>query len=247
MGEYTKQLPPELRSKSSVAAADVHRDLSNSLAEPSGRSFRSHEAPSKERPSRLDQQFLAFSEGQGELAMSSGNVTRSAAAISASSWTLEDLQPRSSDGAEVLNFLSSDDAPENLNEDLETIASRRGQRWQMDADQSLPDCAALSESDSYPYLTNLLSLPEFQSMAVYLHLNSYTDDVWSLPMTLKQDLDCVKSMNTSNSEREKALRRLKMLGNHLGIKSSMTGEKSAIPGRAGFTNHDWETIWHAQQ
>jgi len=182
-------------TKSAVASAEVHRDLQSAQAGGSGttRTFRSSAV---DQDGKQDQEYEAFFKGKEVPSRVADVGEPLAVKIFASSWRDEDLQPLPSDGANVLQMLASqDDSQSELAEELSELSTRRAQPWQMDADTSIPRDPE-STTSTFPYLSSLLSLPEDQSISSYLANSSYSDDVWGLPMTLKRDLDTVRSKKT---------------------------------------------------
>lgn len=268
MDEYQKQLPSQLRDKSVIAAADAHRDLAPSLAGPSqpqASSFRQQPPTNAPGGSSLQHEFLSFADGQDGPSQQrlrdtgpNREESKETARIIASSWTAEDLAPRPSDGAEALQFLLStssgnsvgNDEAGELNEELGELDARRSQPWQAEADNTIPKdptfSAPLYHQEDYPYLYELLALPEAQSITTYLNSHSYTDDIWGLPMSLKQDLDRLKDPTTTDQDaRGRAVKRLGMLKAHLDQQAKQTAPGST--NKPTFTTEDWDRIWASQE
>lgn len=242
MSEYAKELPAELRNKSATSSAEVHRSLGagGSLQAPAS-AFRSKAAGDKG-----DEAFETFAQGSSSTRAvpDGGSRPRRASSVIVSSWTGEDLAPRETDGQAVLDLLKRSGSIDELNESLEELQSRRQQEWQTLADNATPTDPASSDplsKDAFPYLFDLLSLPEDQSISAYLDMTSYTDDVWGLPTSLKQDLDRAKGLDdTSADAQQKALERLQMLREHLYAKAS---EHQQPAEAATFMPAEWERIW----
>ena len=257
MSEYNKEVPAELRKASSTAAAEAHRDIYRPVAGPSSGSSGAFRTTSRPADAALQSHFDAFVQGAGaELAAEqkiakngstshAGDTFSRAAEIAAGSWTAEDLQPRTGDGAGVLRWLDQGDSAQEdaLEQAMREVQDRQEQDWKLQADNAVPTDPVPSASD-YPYLDRLLALPEGESMSAYLASNSYSDDVWGLPMTLKQDLDQIK-FNQDNAAREKAVRRLDLLRRHLqGKAGSARREGEPVP---SFTTEDWSQVWKASE
>ena len=246
MSEYAKPTPIALRQRSTIATANIHQALSNSHAGPSGTSFRSQEGPNGARQALQNQEYLSFANSQHDHEPLAKASLGEADTIFASSWTREALQPRPEDVAGVFEILSRPSVWLSPNEEIEDTLSGQSQRWRNASDQVIPKDPILPSSsalDNFPYLQNLLSLPEDQSIPSYLDLRTYTEDVWSLPLTLQQDLDCVKSKHTNGDVREIALKRLQMLKRHLEAKISDDRVNGSLDRQITLADLDWEAIW----
>lgn len=244
MAEYAKDIPSELRNKSATSSAEAHRGLASSSgslgrAGPAAGSFRS-----TTRSNGADDAYNDFAQGSSskEPVQQSGSRPRRVSSILASSWSGEDLAPRPNDGQAVLDLLASSSSLDDLNDSLDELKSRRRQEWQTQADNATPIDPASSDPlsrDAYPYLFNLLSLPEDQSVSTYLDMTSYSDDVYGLPLSLKQDLDRAKGIDGSTGDAQrKALGRLQMLREHLQAKAAEHPSDKVT-----FTPKDWDRIW----
>ena len=241
MAEYAKDIPSELRNKSATSSAEAHQSLSATSSrsgQASSSSFRTVSTDDR----RADDAFNDFSKGDDHPPVEGGSRPRRSSSIIVSSWTGEDLASRENDGQAVLDLLKSSNSLDELDESLEELSSRRHQEWQTQADNATPVDPASSHpssKDAYPYLLNLLSLPEDQSISTYLDMTSYSDDVWGLPQSLKQDLDRAKGLDgTTEEAKKKALGRLQMLREHLQAKAA---ERPSH--QVAFEPQDWERIW----
>lgn len=261
MAVYNKELPEELRRYlgSGVGSQDsVHQDSHIApIAGPSNsssNSFRSQADRSIQQP--LSSAYSSFATQEGSWHQSDTSSDVPITAQSSLHWSSEDLQPRPEDSAAVLALLSSQsDEFDNVDALHQEIHNRQSLPWHNDNDARIPndpvrttgtaDQAGTKTSsasygrEDYPYLYRMLSLSEDESLAAYLSENTYTDDVWGLPMHIKRDMDAVRSPETDSSTRAKALRRLEMLKSHLTSKqqvSSSTKQTSA-------TEDDWAWIW----
>lgn len=261
MSMTSKEIPAELRrAAESLNNGNAHGDLRNyqPLAGPSTsqQSFRSVQSNSYNGTGTSAQSsFVDFAKQPipREVNADDQNASRPPRLH----YTEEDLRPRTEDSAAVLAMLNGVNEFDSLEAIEEEVSARQSLPWQGRQDAIIPQDPAPAEavhspeatytSSDYPYLFNLLSLPEDESIAAYLSELSYTDDVWGLPMAIKQDLDNIKTPSTDASAREKALRRLGMLKNHLIAKS-----QPSIPSRPerataqSMSDSDWDWIWTKQ-
>ena len=244
MADYdNKEVPSQLRGQSSIARAEAHRDGFGRAAEASSsRShFRSHVAVSKG-----DTEFSAFSNNshggqrpQSSSQISSFNVS-DAATIAARTWAEDDLCPKHDDGAGVLDMLEQIDQG-NLDDELRGLANSQSQPWRMAAENAVPARNLADTAIVSGYLLSAFtSAADGASLASYLRLHSYSDDVWGLPSSLVDDLDTIKDNTASQQAQDKAIGRLQMLKRH------MLGGASAdtVPSQS-FMTSDWEKIWNA--
>lgn len=250
MEDYSKSIPTQLQTKSTLDIAHAHRDLHQPVASGSGTS-REFRTTGLADEGRGEEEFQDFS-GRRSGFNARNEQGTTVASIYASSWSKEDLQPRSADGADVLRFLSETDAQDDsLSDEHAELNERRSQKWQVESDTSVPTdpsassstASALSRQD-YPYLYDLVSLPEGESISSYLDMHQYTDDVWGLPFSLKRDLDTIKSAEVAQEAKAKALQRLTMLKSHFtGGAVQSRQDLPPIPGGTS-VERSWEVIWN---
>jgi hypothetical protein len=255
-----KQVPQELRNKSAVGAANVHRDLPT--AGPSGAaSFRTE--GSKDANSG-DRDFVAFAQGNATAEQSkapqpllSAKGRSRAAHIATTSFTADDLKPRTGDSADVLELLNGADSLDDLDDALSFLSKRQEeQRKREDHLSTATADSSIYTSENHPYLFNLLHLPDEEAITAYLSQNTYSSDVWGLPGSLKQDLDAIKDISSDESSRGNALRRLTMLKRHLALDSSPDNLPTSAASRRemeqqeeqtnanGFDYTDWIRIYN---
>lgn len=257
----SKEIPSELRrAAGTLENGTVHGDLRNyePTAGPSTsqQTFRSNHASSSRDQSAAQSSFIDFASQPASLALPPEPESR--AASTRLRYTAEDLQPRPEDSAAVMALFQEENEFDNVEAVLNEVSERQSLPWHSRQDAIVPQDpapphAALHSpeatytSDDYPYLFNLLSLPEDESIAAYLSEMTYSDDVWGLPMAIKQDLDTIKAPTTDDAAREKAVRRLGMLKNHLLAKAKPLMPSTAPLGPAkSMTDADWDWIWNKQ-
>lgn len=261
MAMTSKDVPAELRrAAEAFNSGSAHADLRNyqPVAGPSTSSqgFRTGTAGSNQQANLGQDAFNDFDNSFASPVPGSGQDSVSFTS-SRLQFTEEDLRPRPEDSAEVMALFHEQDDSDTLTAVTEEVSARQSLPWHDKQDSVIPkdplpahvihSPEATYTSADYPFLFDLLSLPEDESMSSYLREHTYTDDVWGLPMAIKQDLDTLKSANTNDSAREKALRRLGMLKNHLIAKdfSALEQAPTRLSNRI-MTDADWEQIWTRQ-
>lgn len=258
----SKEIPAELRrAADALKNGTAHGGLRNyqPVAGPSNsqQSFRQNHANSGIEEAAAQSSFLDFASQPTPRALQTD--TNSMAVSTRLHYTEEDLQPRPEDSAAVLALLSEQNEFDSMEAVLDEVTQRQSLAWHGPQDAIVPQDPlpahimhspeATYTSSDYPFLFNLLSLPEDESIAAYLSELTYTDDVWGLPMAIKQDLDTIKAPTADDSAREKALRRLGMLKSHLIAKNRPQTTSFDAPAplqTKSMTDADWDWIWTKQ-
>lgn len=253
----SKELPAELRKAAdALNHGSVHGDLPNysPIAGPSGtrQRFRSSNSTEGHANDTVQSAFQDFA-GKSKAAVAKTAATEPSYSSARIHFSEEDLRPRPEDSAGVMALLQENDEEDTLESATDEVSARQALSWHDKQDAIIPQDPppahvihspeAVYTSSDYPYLFDLLSLPEDESISSYLNSHTYTDDVWGLPMVVKQDLDTIKSPATDDTAREKALRRLAMLKTHL---TASIQEPTSSTGARIITEADWAQIWGRQ-
>lgn len=252
----SKELPSELRrAADALNTGTVHGDLRNytPVAGPSGsqQNFRSSSSTALQERDLGQSAFQDFANQSANAAVKPDQ--EASYSSSRLHFTEEDLSPRPEDSAAVMALFEKEDEEDTLEGVSEEVSSRQALSWHDKQDSIIPQDPAPAHvvhspeatytSSDYPYLFDLLSLPEDESISSYLNEHTYTDDVWGLPMAIKQDLDAIKAPTTDDAARERALRRLAMLKTHL---TGSTQAQTKANGARVISDSDWESIWTRQ-